>query len=300
MTELIKDTTNRDLGRKEHKCRICGAEGMFRSYLAREMLKGTRDEFEYFVCDNCNCLQIAKVPDNLGDYYGETYYSFGFDRNQDSNFEQPADSFDKILDVGCGSGKWLYKAADAGLGNLYGCDPFLDEDIFYGDRVHIRNCSIHDMEGDGTFDMILMQDSFEHVTDPKEVLDSAHRLLKDDGTLFMTLPVFPNMAFDMYGPHWYALDAPRHITLHSFKSLRYLAKECGFAITGYKFDSINSMLVFSFFYQHGIPKSQFTDELIKSYFPDEYILRINDTVEKACQNNRGDHIKLTMRKASQI
>ena len=69
--ELIKDTKDIDLGLKEHKCRICSAKGLFQSYLVREMLKGTKDEFEYFVCDNCNCLQIAEVPDNLGDYFGD-------------------------------------------------------------------------------------------------------------------------------------------------------------------------------------------------------------------------------------
>ena len=46
---MEKDQTNRNLGLKKHKCRICGEEGMFQSYLVREMLKGTRDEFEYFV-----------------------------------------------------------------------------------------------------------------------------------------------------------------------------------------------------------------------------------------------------------
>lgn len=294
--ELIKDTKTRDLGKKDRKCRICGAKGPFQSYLVREMLKGTKDEFEYFACDNCNCLQIAEVPDNLGDYYGNAYYSFGFDRNQDTDFDKPADSFDKILDVGCGSGKWLYNAAKEGCTNLFGCDPFLDEEIRYGDRAYIRNCSIHEMDGDSSFDMIMMQDSFEHVTDPFEVLNSAHRLLNDTGTLFLTLPVFPNMAFDMYGPHWYALDAPRHIFLHSLKSLRYLADKCGLEITGYKYDSINSMLVFSFFYQHGISRYEISDELRREYFPDDYILKINEAVEKANVNGRGDHIKMTMRK----
>ena len=198
--------------------------------------------------------------------------------------------------MGCGSGKWLYKAAQEGCTNLFGCDPFLENEIHYGDRVHIKNCSIHEMDGDGTFDMIMMQDSFEHVTDPKEVLKSARRLLNDEGFLFISLPIFPNMAFDMYGPHWYALDAPRHIFLHSINSLNYLFDECGFSITGLKYDAINSMLVFSFFYQHGVPRKEITDVLINTYFPDEYILQINDTVEKANRNQRGDHIKMTLRK----
>lgn len=199
--------------------------------------------------------------------------------------------------MGCGSGKWLYNAAKAGCTNLYGCDPFLEDEIRYGDRVQIKNCSIHEMNGDGTFDMIMMQDSFEHVTDPKETLSSAYRLLKENGTLFLTLPVFPNLAFDMFETHWYQLDAPRHIILHSIKSINILAEQCHFVVTGYKYDSINSMLIYSFLYQHGIPKSQFSDELIRTYFSNESIQRINSTIDCANQNNNGDYIKMTLRKS---
>ena len=74
--KLEKDITNRDLGCKHHKCRICSAEGEFRSYLVREMFYGTREEFEYFSCPGCNCLQIACIPENIGKYYSEGYYSF--------------------------------------------------------------------------------------------------------------------------------------------------------------------------------------------------------------------------------
>lgn len=76
---LSRDTTDRNLGYKDHLCRVCGKKGAFLSYLVREMLNGTKDEFEYFVCDNCGCLQISDVPDNLGKYYGSSYYSFGFE-----------------------------------------------------------------------------------------------------------------------------------------------------------------------------------------------------------------------------
>lgn len=294
--ELCKDLTNRNLGRRYHKCQICGAEGGFQSYLAREMQQGTGDEFEYFVCDNCLCMQIAEIPDNLGDYYGNSYYSFGFDRNQEIRFQKPVEHTEKILDVGCGSGKWLFNAANEGHTNLFGCDPFLDEDIAYGDRVYIRNCSIHEMDGDGTFDSILMQDSFEHVTDSKDVLYSARRLLKDDGILCLTLPIFPNMLFDMFGTYWYGMDPPRHIFLHSFRSLKYLADECNFIITDHVYDTVNVYLVYSFFYQHGISKEDINEELIREYFSDESILSINSLFDKACKANNADHIKIIMRK----
>ena len=188
MVALKKDETNRVLGRKHQVCRICGTEGNFDTYLVREMMQGTREEFLYFVCDRCQCLQIAEIPENLGDYYGKDYYSFQVEEDSDIEFSSAVLYSRKVLDVGCGGGKWLIQKAKEGWGNLYGCDPFLEQDRQYGQRVMIRNCSIHEMEGDETFDIIHMSDSFEHMTDPLEVLKSVWRLLKPDGILYMSIP----------------------------------------------------------------------------------------------------------------
>ena len=148
MVEFKKDETKRMLGRRRHVCKICGAEGNFETYLAREMMQDTKDEFEYFACDQCNCLQISEVPENLGDYYGGKYYSMTQPEEEEMEFTVPAVHWQKVLDVGCGSGYWLVQKAREGWENLYGCDPFLDHDRHYGDRVRIRSCSIHEMEGD--------------------------------------------------------------------------------------------------------------------------------------------------------
>ena len=58
-----------------HKCRICGWTGDAETLTVREMMYHTREEFQYFECGNCHCLQITEVPDNLADYYGDSYYS---------------------------------------------------------------------------------------------------------------------------------------------------------------------------------------------------------------------------------
>ena len=52
------DETNRFLGKKPHICKICGSKGDFESFLVREMMQNKRDEFEYFECEKCGCLQI--------------------------------------------------------------------------------------------------------------------------------------------------------------------------------------------------------------------------------------------------
>lgn len=295
MAEFRKDETKRMLGSRSHICKICGVQGVFETYLAREMMLDTRDEFEYFVCDRCNCLQIAEVPENLGDYYGSEYYSIGRQEQEEMEFAKPVTHWQKVLDVGCGSGDWLVQKAVEGWGNLYGCDPFLEHDRHYGERVHIYSCAIHDMEGDGSFDVIRMHDSFEYMADPLEVLKSARRLLKADGLLTLTIPVYPNIAFEKYGPHWYQLDAPRHLFLHSRKSLAWLAEKAGLSVTGWKFQSNSGQFVRSFFYQNGIPFYE-QERLIKDYFSEKELWELELEAEQANEKEYGDYavVNLTM------
>ena len=286
--QLRPDTREWDLGRHPHRCRICGREGLFASYLVREMQQGTEEEFEYFVCDCCNCLQIAEIPENLGDYYGEGYFSFRMEEEPDRQYEVPVKNMLRILDVGCGSGEWLVRLAEDGCGYCRGCDPFIEKDLRYGERVLIRKCSIHEMPGDHCYDYIHMGDSFEHVADPLETMQSAARLLKPGGTLEITLPVFPNAAFDRYGAHWYQIDAPRHICLHSVDSLRYLADRSGLIIDEIRYNATMAEFLVSYFYQQGVHYPDVSTDLVYEYFTPAQIDEIQKQVEENNAKGYGD------------
>lgn len=58
------------------QCRICGAEGNHPRFEAKEMMFGSNEEFEYFQCGNCGCLQISKIPTDLARHYPDNYYSY--------------------------------------------------------------------------------------------------------------------------------------------------------------------------------------------------------------------------------
>jgi SAM-dependent methyltransferase len=56
-------------------CRVCGeVSGGY--HVAKEMMLGLRDEFDYFECANCGCLQIINPPEDMSPYYPPEYYSF--------------------------------------------------------------------------------------------------------------------------------------------------------------------------------------------------------------------------------
>src|ERR1035437_10368943 len=60
----------------KHICRICGNSTDNRSFIARERMLGLGDEFEYFECSNCLCLQISEIPKDIDRYYPANYYSY--------------------------------------------------------------------------------------------------------------------------------------------------------------------------------------------------------------------------------
>jgi len=59
------------------ECKICGNELNNKPFLLREYGMGLLDEFEYFRCSSCGCLQITELPENIEKYYNsEKYYSY--------------------------------------------------------------------------------------------------------------------------------------------------------------------------------------------------------------------------------
>lgn len=267
------------------KCRICGWQGDTKQLIVREMMQNTKDEFEYFECLSCHCLQIKEVPENLSKYYGQDYYSYKSpDIKKD---KQEKIEVARVLDVGCGAGKWLCTLANAGYVNLYGCDPFISEDLIYENGVKIYKKSIHEMKG--IYDYIYLNDSFEHMTDPHEVMESIRKILAPQGVVRMAVPVYPNIAFDMFGEHWYQLDAPRHIFLHSKESMEILTKMHGLRIVKKEYDSNRNQIIRSFLYEKDVPFYDQTPEVVEQYFNLATLKELDKNSDIANENEIGDH-----------
>lgn len=59
------------------ECQLCGSVGPHRLLTVREMMFGSREQFIYFSCKNCQSLQSVAIPDDevLARYYGAGYYA---------------------------------------------------------------------------------------------------------------------------------------------------------------------------------------------------------------------------------
>lgn len=268
-------------------CRICDNESNNTVVAAREFMFGTEDPFEYFQCGRCGCLQITRVPDNLGDYYPDEYYSFGAARRETglrrwlqrrravwvlegrglvgrlvaARFGVP-DTLehvrrtglayaDPVLEAGSGSGERLLALNAYGFSDLTGIDPYVEKstDPAPGVRILKQELSEHD----GSYALVMLHHAFEHMDHPRAVMKHIHRLLAPGGTALVRIPLASSAAFRTYGADWVQLDAPRHLYLHTADSMKIVADGAGMNITGVVYDSTAFQFWGSEQYRRGIP-----------------------------------------------
>lgn len=270
-------------------CYVCGNRDANRLHYPREMMFGLGEVFEYLECGYCACLQITAVPADLGRYYAGGYYSYKAPKQKtDPSWalalrkrrtrallgerealgslmarlsKHRAEHFDwlsqagvrldsAILDVGCGSGSLLRQMQRDGFSDLLGIDPFLEQELDYGNGLRILKRHIDAL--DRRFDFIMLNHSFEHMPDPRHALQQLRNALKDQGTLLLRLPVADSHARRKYGIHWVAWDAPRHLFLHTVRSMHLLAQQTGFDVVDVTYDSSRLQFYGSELYLRGI------------------------------------------------
>ena len=140
-----------------------------------------------------------------------------------------------VLDVGCGSGSNLLALRNCGFTNLLGVDPFNKESITYPGGVRVVKCSIGDVQK--KFSLITLHHVFEHLVNPLETLRQARQLLSPGGQILIRIPLSDSVAAQKYKENWVQLDAPRHITLQTRKSMEILAQKSEMKITRVVYDS---------------------------------------------------------------
>jgi SAM-dependent methyltransferase len=135
-----------------------------------------------------------------------------------------------LLDLGCSAGGFL-----AGMKNstwkLYGIEMSdamaksaqarSGAEIFVGDILDApfpREC----------FDAITCFHVFEHLYQPRDVLEKVFEWLKPGGVFYTMMPNIDSAGFHIFRSYWYALELPRHLFHFSPKSLQKLAESVGF------------------------------------------------------------------------
>jgi SAM-dependent methyltransferase len=140
-----------------------------------------------------------------------------------------------VLDVGCGSGTTLLWLRDCGFTNLLGVDPFIKQPLSYPGGVRVNKCQLQEVTG--RFGLVTFHHVFEHLENPLATLQQAGQLLTDGGQILIRIPVSDSLAAQKYKENWVDLDAPRHVTLQTRRSMELLAKKAKMKIVRVVYDS---------------------------------------------------------------
>lgn len=124
----------------------------------------------------------------------------------------------KVLDFGCGDGKYLDVLQDAGW-ETYGIEPSTD-------AAFSRHVRLDAPPQDRTFDFVMLHHVLEHMTHPLNVLRQIAGALRVDGVAFLSVPRLD--ALDDHGDFKYCLDGRNHVVAFTEASLRYLLALAGF------------------------------------------------------------------------
>lgn len=307
------------------------------SYEVREMMFGTLEEFEYFKCGRCGCLQIKEIPENLNAYYPKDYYSFvGYSKYSKRARRGLKRWFDtmrleyhitgrglvgrlaalrvkppkyivwvretgisrdsRILDVGCGSGKLLVKMSLAGFRQCTGIDQFIEKSVEYPGGVKVIRQDLSSLAEDTEekFDLVMFHHSYEHVPDPYSTLQAAARLITPGGWILMEIPLSDSEAWETYRERWVQLDAPRHLYLHTRRSMELLAAHAGLCIKKVVYDSSEFQFLGSELYTRGVPLTAAKKKKLTNFFNKREIQAFKERAKEVNNLGRGDQATFFM------
>jgi len=169
-----------------------------------------------------------------------------------------------ILDVGSGSGELIEALYSLGYKNVEGADPFIPKNLNIN-GLNIVKAYVTNLNENKKYDLIMLHHSFEHMANPEEVLKKIKNLLNENGQCIIRIPVCDSYSYELYKKDWVQLDAPRHVFLHTNKSMEILSKSTGMKIDKIENDSNSFQFIGSEQYKRGISLSS-----ANSYFKPFY------------------------------
>jgi len=200
-------------------------------------------------CHNCQARFLSPPPtaEVLALAYDDSYYGEG-DTKFDGPVERILDGFrkkratllhrklngkGKVLDIGCGNGRFLDHMQKLGDYSIHGIEP---EGLSAqrARQIESLELKIGALEkGDfspESLDAITLFHVFEHLTEPKETMQIASEILRPGGWLFMSFPNIGSWQAKVFKGNWLHLDPPRHLFLFRRQDFKTQMLELGFEI----------------------------------------------------------------------
>lgn len=136
-----------------------------------------------------------------------------------------------LLELGVGGGRFLFRMKKRGW-DVSGIDidPKVAERVFKKYQITIYTGDVTNLAVKRRFDVITMNQTIEHLTDPLAVLKKCHELLNPGGRIIIATPNVESLGAKIFMEYWRGWEPPRHLHLYSTRSLKKLMKQANFEV----------------------------------------------------------------------
>lgn len=224
-------------------CSYCGSQSeiYFRSNDYNRKISSV--VFDHYRCPKCDLIFISPIPENLGDYYPQTYYfvpestdplnaAAGHERYKIEIIQRYVKQ-GRLLEIGPSLGCFTYLAKKSGfeaeaIEMDARCSKFLNEVAGIPTVNSSDTCAA--LKTLKPFDVITLWHVIEHLPNPWVTLDAISEKLNPGGILVLAAPNPDAFQFHILGRYWPHVDAPRHLMLIPSQSLVEKMKTLGMTV----------------------------------------------------------------------
>ena len=149
-----------------------------------------------------------------------------------------------MLDIGCGDGQSLLESKILGL-DSYGTEKDknvkkiakkLNLKIYFGQQIENAFPGIY-------FDIIVLNQVFEHIPDPSKLFNEIKNKLKPNGKVIVVIPNRASIWKKITREKWINWHIPYHLNHFNYQSFKKIASNCGFKIEKHKTITPNAWTV---------------------------------------------------------
>ena len=234
-------------------CPVCGSVDQTRELYPERidptridgMSYASRKEPEFMslrmvVCPACDVLYAPRIPSSI--FLSSAYADTGYDSQAEADFAAASYAealrirLDQLpdrssaLDIGAGNGALLSHLRAFGFSEVVGIEPSRDAvnsatpDL--RDLIRIESFDPSRLTH-ASFSLVIANQTLEHVGDPYQLLQGAHRLLKPGGALMIVSHNYRHWLMRLLGARSPIIDI-EHLQVFSPASLRYALHLAGF------------------------------------------------------------------------
>jgi len=201
-------------------------------------------------CIDCNAYFLAPRPSDkrLAQAYDSSYYGDKEEKFSSLFVENVLDYFrggrarrvskylkegSKILDIGCGNGRFLKYLLKFGSFELYGTE-MEGNSAKRASKIKEINLKTGTLNSDdfpdNFFDAVSLFHVFEHLAEPKEILETICKIVKPGGIAVFSFPNIASFQARFFKGKWLHLDPPRHLFFFDPKDFMKIMEEKGFKV----------------------------------------------------------------------